>query len=67
MRQKLITLDPTSFERAQKKNNFSKWIREQLQLEADGMGVEFWKKDYERMYESQQYWYKKYQEVVKAL
>jgi len=35
MRQKLITLDPTSWERAMKKSNFSAWVRQQLQLEAD--------------------------------
>ena len=30
MRQKLITLDPTSFEIAQSIPNFSEWVREQL-------------------------------------
>jgi len=30
MRQKLITLCPTSFELALKKPNFSSWVREQL-------------------------------------
>jgi len=35
MRQKLITLDPTSWERAMKKPNFSAWVRQQLQIEAD--------------------------------
>jgi hypothetical protein len=31
MRQKLITLDPTSFEIAQSMPNFSEWVRIQLQ------------------------------------
>jgi len=31
MRQKLITLDPTSFETAQSIPNFSEWVRVQLQ------------------------------------
>jgi hypothetical protein len=30
MRQKLITLDPTSFEIASKMPNFSAWVRDQL-------------------------------------
>jgi len=30
MRQKLITLCPNSFELAQKKNNFSEWVRQKL-------------------------------------
>ena len=30
MRQKLITLDPTSFEIASKMTNFSAWVRDQL-------------------------------------
>jgi len=34
MRQKLITLDPTSWERAMKKPNFSAWVRQKLAEEA---------------------------------
>jgi len=34
MRQKLITLDPTSWELAMKKPNFSQWVRNKLQEEA---------------------------------
>tara|TARA_R110000823_G_scaffold310416_1_gene435326 strand:+ start:78 stop:287 length:210 start_codon:yes stop_codon:yes gene_type:complete len=34
MRQKLITLDPTTFELATKKGNFSMWVRQQLNLES---------------------------------
>ena len=33
MRQKLITLDPTSWDLAQKKTNFSQWVRDQLRSE----------------------------------
>jgi hypothetical protein len=35
MRQKLITLDPTSWERAMKKPNFSAWVRAKLAEEVD--------------------------------
>lgn len=33
MRQKLITLDPTSWDLASKKPNFSQWVRDQLRSE----------------------------------
>jgi hypothetical protein len=33
MRQKLITLDPTSWDLAAKKPNFSQWVRDQLRSE----------------------------------
>ncbi len=33
MRQKLITLDPTTWELASKKPNFSEWVRNQLRSE----------------------------------
>ena len=33
MRQKLITLDPTSWDLAQKKPNFSQWVRDMLRSE----------------------------------
>lgn len=33
MRQKLITLDATTWELAQKKKNFSEWVRNQLRAE----------------------------------
>lgn len=33
MRQKLITLDPTSWDLAAKKPNFSQWVRNQLRSE----------------------------------
>jgi len=35
MRQKLITLCPNSWELAQKKSNFSRWVREQLLKEVE--------------------------------
>ncbi len=38
MRQKLITLCPNSFELAQKKDNFSEWVRSKL-LQEGGMVV----------------------------
>jgi len=36
MRQKLITLDPTSWDLAAKKTNFSEWVRNQLRSERNG-------------------------------
>jgi hypothetical protein len=33
MRQKLITLDPTTWDLAIKKQNFSEWVRNQLRSE----------------------------------
>ena len=45
MRQKLITLCPNSFELAQKKDNFSQWVRNKL-LE-EGQGPEKKKYQYE--------------------
>ena len=33
MRQKLITLDPTSWDLAARKTNFSEWVRNQLRSE----------------------------------
>jgi hypothetical protein len=38
MRQKLITLDPTSWDLAAKKPNFSQWVRDQLRSERNKMG-----------------------------
>tara|TARA_R110000822_G_scaffold302308_2_gene426475 strand:- start:332 stop:559 length:228 start_codon:yes stop_codon:yes gene_type:complete len=39
MRQKLITLDPYSWELAQRKKNFSEWVRSQLRLELAGESI----------------------------
>ena len=36
MRQKLITLDPTSWDLAAKKPNFSQWVRDKLRSEDKG-------------------------------
>jgi len=33
MRQKLITLDPTSWDLAARKSNFSQWVRDKLRSE----------------------------------
>lgn len=38
MRQKLITLDPTSWDLAAKKPNFSQWVRDQLRSERNKIG-----------------------------
>lgn len=38
MRQKLITLDPTSWDLASKKPNFSQWVRDQLRSERNKKG-----------------------------
>jgi len=61
MRQKLITLDPTSFELASKKTNFSEWVRNMLRSERNGSDnheyleqLEAEVKELERMKE---YWY----------
>lgn len=37
MRQKLITLDPVTWELACKKSNFSEWVRNQLRSERNKM------------------------------
>ena len=39
MRQKLITLDPTTFELASKKTNFSEWVRNMLRSERNKQGI----------------------------
>jgi len=40
MRQKLITLDPTSWDLASKKPNFSQWVRDQLRSERNKKGAD---------------------------
>jgi len=61
MRQKLITLDPTSWDLAVKKTNFSEWVRNMLRSERNGSDnheyleqLEAEVKELERMKE---YWY----------
>ena len=39
MRQKLITLDPTSWDLAAKKPNFSQWVRDQLRSERNKKSI----------------------------
>ena len=39
MRQKMITLCPTTWEMASKMRNFSAWIREQLRYKDDGWRI----------------------------
>ena len=39
MRQKMITLCPTTWENAAKMKNFSKWIREQLRYREQGWEI----------------------------
>jgi len=63
MRQKLITLDPTSMELAKKKHNFSEWVRKQLRLEAEGVSLSSLSTDYEFMYEAKEAWRKRYEEL----
>jgi hypothetical protein len=40
MRQKLVTLDPTSFEHAKGMMNFSGWVRKQIHYAMDGYHIE---------------------------
>jgi len=57
MRQKLITLDPTCWELAKKKGNFSEWVRNQLRSDRNqqdaGQVIADLEKDCE-------YWYAEY-------
>lgn len=57
MRQKLITLDPTSFELASKKSNFSDWVRNQLRSERNQNEV---KQTIAQLEKDSDYWYRKY-------
>lgn len=50
MRNKMITLDPSAYEYAQKMDNFSQWVRDQLTAHSKGeslvdamRGRQFWK------------------------
>ena len=40
MRQKLVTLDPTSFEKAREMMNFSAWVRRQIHYNIDGYHIQ---------------------------
>ena len=65
MRQKLITLDPTSWDRAQKKDNFSEWVRKQLQLEVDGRSIGALETELDEAYRRSDGWYKRYTKLVR--
>jgi len=65
MRQKLITLDPTSWDRAQKKENFSEWVRKQLQLEVDGRTVMALEAELEVTHKRSEGWYRRYTDLVR--
>lgn len=41
MRQKLVTLDPTSFEISKEMDNFSAWVRKQLHFYNEGHDIEY--------------------------
>jgi len=60
MRQKLITLDPTSFELASKKSNFSNWVRNQLRSERNQKEV---RATIAQLEKDSEYWYQKYMEA----
>jgi predicted house-cleaning noncanonical NTP pyrophosphatase (MazG superfamily) len=49
MRQKLVTLCPTTFELATKKRNFSAWIRRMLNEEADGYTADHYAEENARL------------------
>lgn len=51
MRQKLVTLCPTTFELAMKKRNFSAWIRRMLNEEADGYTADAYAEENARLNE----------------
>jgi len=65
MRQKLITLDPTSWERAMKKENFSEWVRKQLSLEADGRSIGALETELDEAYRRSDAWYKRYLDLTR--
>jgi len=65
MRQKLITLDPTSWDRAQKKDNFSEWVRKQLQLEVDGRSISALEAELEVTHKRSERWYQKCTELMR--
>lgn len=51
MRQKLVTLCPTTFELATKKRNFSAWIRRMLNEEQDGYTADAYAEENARLNE----------------
>ena len=67
MRQKLITLDPTSMGLAQKKRNFSDWVRKQLRLDDAGLSFEELDAEIDRLAQQKEYWYQKYTSLAKEV
>jgi len=67
MRQKLITLDPYAFELAQRKKNFSSWVRKQLHLEGNGESVDQLIAHIEELTEQSDAWYQKYAALRKEV
>lgn len=67
MRQKMITLDPYAFELAQRKDNFSSWVRKQLHLEGNGEAVEQLNARIEELTEQSDAWYQKYAALRKEV
>ena len=65
MRQKLITLDPTSWDRAQKKDNFSEWVRKQLQLEVEGRSIAALEAELEATHKRSERWYQKCTDLIR--
>ena len=49
MRQKMVTLCPTTFELASKKRNFSAWIRRMLSEENDGYTADHYAEENARL------------------
>ena len=49
MRNKMLTLDPTSYEWASKHRNFSRWVRERINDEINGDTIEVYTKELDRM------------------
>ena len=51
MRNKMLTLDPTSYEWASKHRNFSRWVREKINDEINGDTIEAYAQELARMSE----------------
>jgi phage terminase large subunit-like protein len=62
MRQKLITLDPTSWDLAAKKPNFSDWVRNQLRSERNkgdtGHYIQQLEEEVKELERLKEYWYR---------
>ena len=51
MRNKMITLCPTTYEEAQRTKNFSSWVRQQLMWKSNGYDVDLLLKETDRQQE----------------